>query len=49
MPKITLDTETFNVPLDRLVRDPANVRVAGRDADIAALAHNIAQSGGRCG
>jgi ParB family transcriptional regulator, chromosome partitioning protein len=45
MSKIILDTETFTVPLDRLVRDPANVRVADRDADIAALAHNIAHEG----
>jgi len=45
MAKIVLDTEAFTVPLDRLVRDPANVRVADRDADIPALAHNIAHEG----
>jgi ParB family chromosome partitioning protein len=45
MSKIILATETLIVPLDRLVHDPANVRVTDRDADIPALAHNIAHEG----
>ena len=45
MPKISLNAETFTVPLDKLERDDANVRQTDRDADVAALADNIAAEG----
>jgi len=45
MPKISLNAETFTVPLDKLDRDDANVRHTDREADIAALADNIAHEG----
>jgi ParB family transcriptional regulator, chromosome partitioning protein len=45
MSKINLNAETFTVPLDKLVRDEANVRQTDRDADVAALADNIAHEG----
>lgn len=45
MPKIALNAETFTVPLDKLERDDANVRQTDREADVAALADNIAAEG----
>ena len=45
MPKIALNAETFTVPLDKLDRDEANVRQTDREADVAALADNIAHEG----
>jgi ParB family chromosome partitioning protein len=45
MPKISLNAETFTVPLDKLERDNANVRQTDRETDVAALADNIAAEG----
>jgi ParB family chromosome partitioning protein len=45
MTKITLNTETFTVPLDKLEPDERNVRLTGREIDVPELAHNIAHEG----
>jgi ParB family chromosome partitioning protein len=45
MVKVTLNTETFFVPLDKLERDPGNVRLSNQDVEVPELAHNIAHEG----
>ena len=45
MSKITLNSETFIVPLDKLELDERNVRLTGREIDVPELAHNIAHEG----
>jgi len=45
MTKITLNKETFTVPLDKLEPDERNVRLTGREIDVPELAHNIAHEG----
>jgi ParB family chromosome partitioning protein len=45
MTKITLNSETFTVPLDKLEPDERNVRLTGREIDVPELAHNIAHEG----
>jgi ParB family chromosome partitioning protein len=45
MTKITLNSETFTVPLDKLQPDERNVRLTGREIDVPELAHNIAHEG----
>jgi ParB family chromosome partitioning protein len=45
MTKITLNSKTFAVPLDKLEPDERNVRLTGREIDVPELAHNIAHEG----
>lgn len=45
MAKLNLVREAITIPLDKLLIDPANVRKTDREADITALADNIALEG----